>query len=208
MNKLVYVVGGDPLVCRMFLCRGWAVADEQSDLTKRRNIDLRLVCFTGGEDVSPEIYGEENQGSRGCNLSRDQEEVEVYNHYVGKVPLVGICRGGQLLNVLNGGKMIQDLGETVSGMVYVRRWHNDYQATGYSLMVDHHQGMKRGYTFAKGQFRLGDLRYQKIVQHLSPEYVLYYPKTRSFCFQPHPEWGHEGTEGLFFELLEDYLGVS
>lgn len=204
MNKLVYVVGGDPLVCRMFLCRGWAVADEQSDLTKRRDIDLRLICFTGGEDVSPEIYGEENQGSRGCNLSRDQEEVEVYNHYVGKVPFVGICRGGQLLNVLNGGKMIQDLGQTISGVVSsIPHFTADPVR---EVVVDHHQGIIPAADIQP------DYWFGPIKTSTHPSSVLlyagYYSDTRSLCFQPHPEWGHKGTEDLFFELLEDYLGVS
>lgn len=200
-TPFVYVVGGDPLVCKMFLNRGWRVADEQTDMTKHEDMKLDLVCFTGGEDVSPEIYGETNQGSRGCNLSRDQEEVEVFNHYKGLgVPMVGICRGGQLLNVLNGGKMIQDLGGTISGDVECFiNWGLEEDIEWLKLRVDHHQGMVRSDCVSvHGSTHNARLGYRV-------DYSLFYPETKSYCFQPHPEWGHKETEDLFFDLIKEYI---
>lgn len=194
--RSVYVVGGDTLVCEMFHRAGWATVSTQQDANAFED-DLDLVCFTGGEDVTPEMYGETNQGSVGCNLSRDQEEVEVYNHYWSLAkPMVGICRGGQLLNVLNGGRMIQHLGETKSGH---RRIHGfmegagSYEA-GY-VLVDHHQGMDAD---------------REHVLHIFDDDVqctVFYPDTMTLCFQPHPEWGDEDTRILFFSLLNKYLGV-
>lgn len=192
MTKVVYVVGGDRLVVEMFMSRCWTVVVEQESA---RHVDL--VCLTGGEDVTPSIYGQPNLGSVGCNLSRDQEEVEVYNHYRGEVPMVGICRGGQLLNVLNGGKMVQDHG-LISGVVSA--W-SLYEQDGkeHEVLVDHHQGIlptKEASGFIHGP----DI---PSGEHIA--YACFYKDTRSLCFQPHPEWGHKPTEDLFFQLLENYL---
>jgi hypothetical protein len=103
---------------------------------------------------------------------------------------------------MNGGKLIQHLGKTISGDVVI----SGPLYTG-PVRVDHHQGIIRSENnFAKGKYRLIDLREDNSIRNEnSPEYVLYYPKTRSLCFQPHPEWGHKETEDLFFDLIEEYL---
>jgi len=68
-----------------------------------------LLVFTGGADIHPSIYGENNTHSH-CNLPRDKVEIEMFQlsrKY--DMKLFGICRGHQLLNALYGGKLIQDL---------------------------------------------------------------------------------------------------
>jgi len=43
---------------------------------------------------------------------RDDFESKIYNHAKQlKLPVLGICRGQQLVNILEGGRLIQDLGE-------------------------------------------------------------------------------------------------
>lgn len=72
--------------------------------------DGLILC--GGGDVSPERYGEENDGSYSIDLDRDRVEFELIREYVnlGK-PILGICRGCQILNVFFGGSLYQDLPE-------------------------------------------------------------------------------------------------
>lgn len=201
--KSVYVVGGDRSVVKMFEQAGWDVWTRHISRIgdKDYKISFDLVCFTGGEDVSPHLYGEENISSH-TNEARDNFEIEVYEEFRGKVPMVGICRGGQLLNVLNGGKMIQDLPKRQSGDVecYID-WGLEDGFEDVILRVDHHQGMVRnpegeihGATFNKGLGR-------------GIDYSLFYPETKCWSFQPHPEWGHEPTKELFFKLLDEYIGV-
>lgn len=200
--KTVYVVGGDAHVIKMFKDRGWDVIIECT-AAKWDEFDVDLICFTGGEDVSPELYHEENKGSRGMNPDRDAFEKAVYDEFVGHVPMVGICRGGQLLNVLNGGQMVQDHG-LISGDVKCL----DHDGESHKVRVDHHQGIVRNVlkSYSILAYELGNHGHFDI---LSPgvglTYACYYPDTRSLCFQPHPEWGHKPTEELFFKLLEEYL---
>jgi len=71
------------------------------------------LVLAGGEDISPELYGEVNEGlSLGMDKEREASDREAFDAFIkaGK-PILGICRGMQALNVLCGGTMIQDLGE-------------------------------------------------------------------------------------------------
>lgn len=67
-----------------------------------------LVCFLGGADVNPELYGEhairQTSFSKGCD-DRDMDAfTEAMLH---EKPMFGICRGHQLLAVMNGSKLYQ-----------------------------------------------------------------------------------------------------
>lgn len=80
-----------------------------------------LVVFTGGSDVSPDLYGDESpKNICYCSKVRDRVEVKLFNIAYNKgVPMFGICRGLQFINVMSGGKLIHDLtghqtGHTVS----------------------------------------------------------------------------------------------
>jgi putative glutamine amidotransferase len=78
---------------------------------------FKLVQFTGGEDVSPELYGDTspiNYCMSGPGL-RDKEETRIFNIATKhNIPMVGICRGIQFLNVMCGGKLIHHLDGHVS----------------------------------------------------------------------------------------------
>lgn len=73
------------------------------------NIDnISGILFTGGADVSPHLYGhvDENNVCM-CNISRDVEEVDIFNKALEyNIPMFGICRGFQFLNVMHGGTLM------------------------------------------------------------------------------------------------------
>ena len=73
--------------------------------------DGLILC--GGADMHPKYYGEEIDGSVGIDLARDEAEVALLKAYVeaGK-PILGICRGHQLINVFFGGSLYQDIAES------------------------------------------------------------------------------------------------
>ncbi len=69
------------------------------------------IVFTGGpDDLDPALYGEENTHSRDVNPRRDQCEV-MYVHAMRKrgKPILGVCRGMQILNVALKGSIYQDI---------------------------------------------------------------------------------------------------
>lgn len=69
--------------------------------------------LTGGVDVDPSFYnaaaGYKNS-PEAHQKDRDHFEEKIYRYaQLNKLPLLGICRGMQLVNVLQGGKLVQDL---------------------------------------------------------------------------------------------------
>jgi putative glutamine amidotransferase len=72
--------------------------------------DLRGILFSGGGDVDPALYGEENRYSRGVIRSRDEMEIFLINEALKRgIPVLAICRGLQIVNVALGGSLYQDL---------------------------------------------------------------------------------------------------
>ncbi|MGG5171765.1 gamma-glutamyl-gamma-aminobutyrate hydrolase family protein [Pseudarthrobacter sp. J1738] len=69
------------------------------------------VVLPGGGDVNPQLYGQ--TPIRECydvNPAQDELDLAIGRRALAaKVPLLGICRGHQLVNVLCGGTLIQDL---------------------------------------------------------------------------------------------------
>jgi putative glutamine amidotransferase len=70
------------------------------------------LLFTGGQDVSPALYGEEKADFCGeiC-AERDIMEAVLFSLLVTELdkPAFGICRGIQFINALLGGTLYQDL---------------------------------------------------------------------------------------------------
>ena len=68
------------------------------------------LILSGGGDVDPGRYGEENAACFGVDPKRDEAEFRLIEAYLraGK-PILGVCRGHQLLNVYFGGSLTQHL---------------------------------------------------------------------------------------------------
>lgn len=69
------------------------------------------ILLTGGQDVDPQLYGEERRPCCGeINSDRDLLEKGIFfRAYKDNKPLLGICRGLQLMNVLLEGSVYQDI---------------------------------------------------------------------------------------------------
>ncbi len=70
------------------------------------------LLIPGGFDVSPEFYHQEMNGSYAEGMNKQLDELQLY--YIDQFvkahkPILGICRGHQLLNVYFGGTLIQHL---------------------------------------------------------------------------------------------------
>jgi len=72
--------------------------------------DLDGVVVTGGHDVDPTLYSEVSEVQGRYDPERDAFESRVIElALVRDLPVLGICRGAQLLNVWLGGSLTQDL---------------------------------------------------------------------------------------------------
>ena len=72
---------------------------------------IQGVLLTGGHDVDPSLYGEKRMPECGVSCKeRDEMETELLKQALEKnMPILGICRGIQFLNVHLGGTLYQDL---------------------------------------------------------------------------------------------------
>lgn len=78
--------------------------------------DFDGLILPGGGDISPFFYHMENKGSRNIDSLLDSVQFSLFRAFTaaGK-PVLGICKGIQLINVAFGGTLIQDLsGESLS----------------------------------------------------------------------------------------------
>lgn len=173
-----------------------------------------VLLFEGGTDINSALYGEK-QGpwNDAPDLVRDAQEVFYYNkaREVG-APMIGICRGAQLLCALNGGHIIQDAqGHNANGgrhMITLPKCFGDLQISTTSA---HHQMMNPyfmdrkdwvslGYTTypRAGKQLLGEhgqkLKLKKLYKDFEEQEIIWFPKTKCLCIQGHPEWIQDGND--------------
>ncbi|MDV6275539.1 gamma-glutamyl-gamma-aminobutyrate hydrolase family protein [Rhodococcus erythropolis] len=69
------------------------------------------IVISGGQDVHPETLGiDAAPTDPDCDLRRDAHEIELISGAVElDTPLLGVCRGMQMLNVALGGTLVPDL---------------------------------------------------------------------------------------------------
>ena len=79
--------------------------------------ELDALMLQGGTDISPQSYGEEALKPEWAgDPPRDRYELELLERFIeAKKPVLGICRGHQLLNVALGGTLYQDTLTQVPG---------------------------------------------------------------------------------------------
>jgi putative glutamine amidotransferase len=86
-------------------------ADEPGDVLDL----LDGLVVAGGEDVAPELYGHDRHPRTGMRHDRrDAAELGVLRGAIDRdMPVLGICRGIQLLNVARGGTLVQHLEDVI-----------------------------------------------------------------------------------------------
>lgn len=117
--------------------------------------DGLVLC--GGADVDPSYYGEPIAGSKNINKELDELQFTLLKAFVeaGK-PVLGICRGCQLINIFFGGSLHQDIENAIehaSGVIGCDLVHNvtaqkrsviyDLYGETFSVNSSHHQAVKK-----------------------------------------------------------------
>lgn len=166
--------------------------------------DILLVW--GGQDIHPSLYKKGRSSFSGANREgpsiRDQLEWDLMQRAqeLG-CPIIGICRGAQMLCAKAGGTLIQHV-ESHAG-----RPHPINLVNAGVVMVNsyHHQMMNPAGTkheLIGWSDTLSAVHYdvdENIKMDREPEYV-YFPEIKGFAAQWHPEWMAPDTEATKFIL--------
>lgn len=99
----VQMAGGTPIL--LSLCVNQEVLDSYLDIMDG------LIITGGDEAVNPFLYGENPiPAVKSTCPSRDEFEMHLYKGAFNRsIPILGICRGLQIMNVAEGGSLYQDI---------------------------------------------------------------------------------------------------
>ncbi len=171
-----------------------------------------LIVFTGGADVSPAIYGDRPHQYTHSDAFRDAKEARLFEWAVEHdKKLVGICRGGQFLNVMCGGRMYQhveshcgahNITDLETGeVIYVSSTHHQMMMPAPGAVLVATSNLRGSREWYDGEVFKRDVSEQDIE-------VVYYPTFDTLCFQPHPEFDgpqYETMKAYFQHLINKYL---
>lgn len=101
-TKSVIAAGGVPLILPV---------SENKEIIKTQLSLLDGLILSGGVDINPLLYGQDfKKGIGNISPERDKFELIVLEEFLKlNKPILGICRGHQLLNVFFGGTLFQDI---------------------------------------------------------------------------------------------------
>jgi len=117
------------------------------------SLGVEGLVLTGGGDVDPARYGQENTASNEISPMRDETEFRLMQCAVDRhFPVLAICRGMQFMNVFFGGSLIQDIPTQVNAALDHRTGTHSIhvldsrieQALGirvWDVNTYHHQGV-------------------------------------------------------------------
>jgi len=191
------------------------VYSRSEDYLKRICAAVNGLVLSGGGDVDPVFFGEDPipAGGEICP-GRDEFEISLVRQALAaNIPVLGICRGMQVLNIAAGGDIYQDiatqLGERmIKHTQLAPRWHPTHEiaVAGGTVLSS---------IFSPGVMRVNSFHHQAVrnpapgflISARSPDGVAEAIESRDFSFalgiQCHPEalWKREPAFLALFERL-------
>lgn len=176
------------------------------------------LILSGGEDVHPFNYGEEPaMALGGVNVARDKSDMWLLQSAakLGK-PVLGICRGEQLTNVIFGGTLYQDLPSQFPNKPVVQ--HN--QKFGGAEPVHHVNVVKdsRLYEILGEEQVAVNSSHHQAVKDVAPDFKVVatapdgvveaiegFPKYDILAVQWHPEYFAQQGNDFWIKLFQDLI---
>ncbi len=173
---------------------------------------LDALVISGGDDIHPSLFNEEPAPEVFYDDARDQLEIEYLEKASARaLPVLGICRGQQLMNVTMGGTLLTDIRE-MRKLTYNRR---GLLATK-TAHIEPESQLRR--LLDRSRVRINSLHYQAI-DRIAPEFSLAATDLDGFCqaiespgrkmlgVQWHPEYMfYLGTQRRIFKWLVSQAG--
>lgn len=194
----VFVEDTDYGIISMFEKAGWERVYKPEDAD--------YVVFSGGADVSPSLYGQDVHKTTRYDSYRDEYCVALYEAARERgQSLIGICRGAQFLNVMNGGTMFQHVNNhTRDHFLFDIDTERNIMVTSthHQMMIPHKYAQVLAYAYGQStqrEYMVDGVVRADLGDNKDTEVVWY---DNCLCFQPHPEYGMKSCHDYFFELIE------
>jgi putative glutamine amidotransferase len=174
------------------------------------------VLLTGGLDVDPALYAEPAHPTTKPAPDRDRFEIPLSREAVKRdLPLFAICRGVQVLNVAEGGTLVQDIPSSVDTDVN----HSiDVPKDHHAHAVSVTRGTKLAAAIGEGEGRVNSRHHQSVarvapgfvVSAVSPDGVVEAIERPASAFCLGVQWHPENflKSGEFSSLFEAFVDAS
>lgn len=187
-----------------------AVYQQSLDISKHPVTSCDAVVFWGGQDIHPSLYGESaHSKSQAFSHPTERDLFEkktMVDCIANNIPIIGVCRGAQLMCAVAGGKLIQHVNGHNTGSHLV----TTKQGEIFSVTSAHHQMMYPWdvphellawsrdplATYYQGE---EDATVAGAKDHPEPE-IVYFPTILGLAIQGHPEWANLNTRFVQYTL--------
>ncbi len=187
-----------------------AVLPYENSFTKTEEYGKEFdgFMFCGGDDIDPKYYGEINTASKNICSIRDEFEFAMLDFaFTLDKPILGICRGAQLINVYLGGTLYQHIenhrfpkeqGECFHEIEILNRAKifNFVDKSTYCVNSFHHQCVKQ-----LGRDLIVNAKCGDVIE-------AFCHKDRRYCLgvQWHPERSYD--RGLNSSIFEEFINST
>lgn len=178
-----------------------------------------IVLFTGGADINPYFYGEKRRVGTSISPNCDYADMRALKKSSIYQFKVGICRGGQFLNVAFGGSLYQHVTNHAIWGTHAAYHQDEKDPHVIQVTSTHHQMMIPSedatllYATNLAEYKFTDTtqeHYSEDERHkiFDDAEVVMYEKSGALCFQPHPEYElaeNVACTDAFFRLIKLYM---
>jgi GMP synthase-like glutamine amidotransferase len=174
-----------------------------------KETDSFLVVW-GGADIDPGFYRHPIHSTTRPGGMRDRLEWSLMNEAKERgIPIIGVCRGAQMLCALNGGFLLQDVEGHAGPHHFVATWDNvvlDVNSLHHQMMCMMNIPISEYKLLAWREGRNGapygyrnDQIFQPPSNWKEPEFV-YFTRTKGYAIQWHPEMMSEDAPATKYVL--------
>jgi len=184
-----------------------------SDILQHLDVVQGLI-ISGGPDADPVFFGEEPHPALGnVNPAMDSYELPVIQEALKRnMPLLGICRGEQMLSIATGGTLIQDIASVKSNCLKHRQdAPREYRTHSVTVAP----GSKLAQILGAGEIKVNTFHHQAVkdvpkgfrVSAIAPDGIIEAIESEQHCFalgvQWHPEcmWNVDNNYDPLFNAL-------
>lgn len=186
------------------------------DTTKHGFDGISAFLLSGGMDIHPGYYREQHHKYNQCPDEPTPRDVFEWKaiHYcrANKIPIIGICRGAQLLCAAAGGSLIQHVTGHGYGHNIVTKDGEVFESTSvHHQMMNpwsiNHELLAWAEKARSKEYQNGNEEdVEEMHKHPEPE-IVYFPDLKAIGIQGHPEYGHatQQFENYCLNIVKEYL---